>query len=73
MQCMKDIHIHHLRLLLVLSQLACVMLLPIWLYTDLWDILTNLHKVLQGFWGLGVLWPTTKKAFQELPICVLLC
>ncbi len=42
---MKDIHIHHLRLLYALSQLACMLLLPIWLLTDVWDIVANLHKV----------------------------
>ena len=44
-QCMRDTHIHHLRLLLVLSQLCCVLLFPVWMYTDVWEIITNLHKV----------------------------
>ena len=42
---MKDIHIHHLRLLFTLSQLVTMILFPIWLLTDAWDIVTNLHKV----------------------------
>lgn len=46
-KCMKEVHIHHLRLLLLLSQLCCLFLFPIWMYTDVWDIITQLHKVCQ--------------------------
>lgn len=45
LQCMREIRIHHLRLLLVISQLGCMMLFPIWMYTDVWQIITHLHKV----------------------------
>ena len=44
-QCLRDVHIHHLRLLLVLGQIASVLLFPVWMYTDVWDIITQLHKV----------------------------
>ena len=42
---MHETHIHHLRLLLVISQLACMFLFPLWMYTDVWQIITQLHKV----------------------------
>ena len=45
MQCMREIHIHHLRLLLVISQLGCMFLFPVWMYTDVWQIITHLHQV----------------------------
>ena len=45
LQCMREIKIHHLRLLLLISQLCCLFLFPIWMYTDVWQIITNLHKV----------------------------
>ena len=44
-QCMKEVHIHHLRLLLLLSQLSCIFLFPFWMYTDVWELITQLHKV----------------------------
>ena len=44
---MQEIRIHHLRLLLVLSQLACMFLFPMWMYTDVWQIITQLHRVRQ--------------------------
>ncbi|XP_033115160.1 solute carrier family 35 member E1-like [Anneissia japonica] len=36
-----DLYIHHLRLLLILGQLASLMLLPIWMYVDLTRIYNN--------------------------------
>ena len=45
LQCLRDVRIHHLRLLLVLCQIATVLLFPIWMYTDVWYIITQLHKV----------------------------
>lgn len=54
-KCMRDTHIHHLRLLLVLSQLCCVFLFPVWMYTDVWDIITTLHKVKHLGWLLFAL------------------
>ena len=44
-QCLRDVRIHHLRLLLVLCQIATVVLFPVWMYTDVWYIITQLHKV----------------------------
>ena len=44
-QCMRELRIHHLRLLLILSQLSCMFLFPLWMYTDVWQIITHLHKV----------------------------
>ena len=42
---MREVHIHHLRLLLTISQLASMMLFPVWMYTDVWQIITLLHRV----------------------------
>jgi len=50
-KCMKEVHIHHLRLLLLLSQLSCILLFPFWMYTDVWELITQLHKV--RLWSEG--------------------
>ena len=48
-QCMREAHIHHQRLLHAISQSACFFLFPFWMYIDVWDIISQLHKV-----GVGV-------------------
>jgi solute carrier family 35 protein E1 len=51
-KCMREIRVHHLRLLLVISQLSFLFLFPIWMYTDVWQIIANLHKVQHLGWLL---------------------
>jgi solute carrier family 35 protein E1 len=51
-KCMRETRIHHLRLLLVISQFCCLFLFPVWMYTDVWQIITNLHKVQHLAWLL---------------------
>ena len=45
LQALCDIGIHHLRLLLILGQLASAMLLPIWMVLDLRRILSDYDMV----------------------------
>lgn len=54
-KCMKDVQIHHLRLLLLLSQISCFVLLPIWLYTDAWTISLKAHEIQNVGWLLFAL------------------
>lgn len=54
-KCMRELRIHHLRLLLVLSQLSCMFLFPLWMYTDVWQIITHIHKVQHLGWLLVAL------------------
>ncbi|KAL5486649.1 hypothetical protein EMCRGX_G019157 [Ephydatia muelleri] len=49
-KCMREAHIHHQRLLLVLSQAACFFLFPFWMYMDVWDLTSQLHKVQHLGW-----------------------
>ncbi|XP_022100264.1 solute carrier family 35 member E1-like [Acanthaster planci] len=56
-KALRDIGIHHLRLLLIISQLATVMLLPIWTVVDLRRILGD-RSLLQNInwaWTLSLL------------------
>ncbi len=43
-----------------LSQLACVLLFPIWMYTDVWTIITTLHKV-----RINIMSPTLNNDNQD--------
>ncbi|XP_071800186.1 solute carrier family 35 member E1-like [Asterias amurensis] len=56
-KALRDIGIHHLRLLLIIGQLATVMLLPIWVVVDLRRILTDTETLqrLNWVWVLSLL------------------
>ncbi|XP_071952468.1 solute carrier family 35 member E1-like [Antedon mediterranea] len=45
-----DLYIHHLRLLLIIGQLASLMLFPIWVYVDLTRILNNKELIEKLNW-----------------------
>ncbi len=49
-KALRDIGIHHLRLLLIIGQLATVMLLPIWVVVDLRRILTDSEMLQRVNW-----------------------
>lgn len=51
----REVRIHHLRLLLVLTQISVLLLFPIWMYTDVWNIIINIHKVQHISWILIML------------------
>ena len=42
---MREVQINHLRLLLLLTQLATIFLFPSWMYFDVWSIVNNVYKV----------------------------
>ncbi|XP_038068493.1 solute carrier family 35 member E1-like [Patiria miniata] len=65
-KALRDIGIHHLRLLLIISQLASVMLLPIWMVVDLRRILRDrdMHHKVNWVWTLSLL--LTSGAFNFL-------
>ena len=43
---MKELHYHHLRLLLVISQIAGIVLFPIWMFTDAWELCSRSNNVI---------------------------
>jgi solute carrier family 35 protein E1 len=47
---MREVHMHHLRLLLTLNQLATLFIFPVWMYTDAWSIISNAHKIKDIHW-----------------------
>ena len=44
-QALKELHIHHLRLLLVICQVSGIVLFPIWMFTDAWELVSAPHNV----------------------------
>jgi len=44
-QALKELHIHHLRLLLVICQVAGIVLFPIWMFTDAWELVSAPQNV----------------------------
>ena len=46
---MKELHYHHLRLLLVISQIAGIVLFPIWMFTDAWELCSHFNNVIRLF------------------------
>lgn len=73
---LQDTDIHHLRLLHVLSRLALILFLPVWLYIDFFEIIreptiTNGdYKVIALLFANGVLnWLQSIIAFSILSLC----
>ena len=63
LQALRDIGMHHLRLLLIIGQLATVMLLPIWVVVDLRRILSDTELVMKSFMSSLLL--TTKRKHKR--------
>lgn len=49
-KAMKELHYHHLRLLLVISQIAGIVLFPIWMFTDAWELCSGSKNYLEHLW-----------------------
>lgn len=49
-KAMKELHYHHLRLLLVISQIAGIVLFPIWMFTDAWELCSSSNNYLEHLW-----------------------
>lgn len=43
---MKELHYHHLRLLLTISQVAGIVLFPVWMFTDAWELCSGSKNVI---------------------------
>ncbi|XP_011405219.1 PREDICTED: solute carrier family 35 member E1-like [Amphimedon queenslandica] len=55
---MREVQINHLRLLLLLTQLATIFLFPTWMYFDVWNIVNNVYKIQHISW-LGLMLATS--------------
>ncbi|XP_065904535.1 solute carrier family 35 member E1-like [Dysidea avara] len=49
-KALKELHLHHLRLLLVICQVAGIVVFPIWMFTDAWELVSAPHNYFQHMW-----------------------